>query len=105
MKVMKTMLEMMGHSVLEANTGRKAINLVKSYNGTIHLALLDFILPDMNGDTVYPFLVKTQPEMNTIIISGYAITEPIQKILDAGAKAFMQKPFTMAELSKKTIEF
>ncbi|MCK5835931.1 MAG: response regulator [Desulfobacula sp.] len=101
MDVLKLMLKRMGHNVLTANTGEKAIKLVTSYKGTIHLALLDFILPDMNGDIIYPFLVKNRPEMDTIVLSGYAITEPVQKILNAGAKAFMQKPVTMAELSEK----
>jgi len=104
MDVIKLMLKKMGHKVIEASTGQKAINLAKSYEGTIHLALLDFILPDMNGDIIYPFLIKNHPEMDTIILSGYAITEPVQKILDAGAKAFMQKPVTMAELSEKINE-
>jgi len=104
MDVLKLMLERMGHKVLEANTGKKAINLARSYEGTIHLALLDFILPDMNGDIIYPFLVKNHPEMDTIILSGYAITKPVQKILDVGANAFMQKPVTMAELSEKITE-
>jgi len=101
MRVMKMMLEKMGHRVLGAATGKKAINLVKSYKGSIDLALLDFILPDMNGDIVFPFFVKTHPEMDTIVMSGYAITEPVQKILNGGAKGFIQKPVTMAELSEK----
>ncbi len=67
MKVTKMMLERMGHKVLEANTGKKAINLIKSYKGPIHLTLLDFLLPDMNGDVIYPFLVKTHPEMDVVV--------------------------------------
>jgi len=33
--------------------------------------------------------------------SGYSIDGPVQKILDAGAQDFIQKPFTMADLSQK----
>ncbi len=99
MEVTKMMLEGMGHKVLEANTGRKAIDLVESYKGPIHLTFLDFLLPDINGDVIYPLLAKSHPEMDVIVLSGYALTEPVQKILDAGAKTFLQKPATMAELS------
>jgi len=99
MKVTKMMLEKMGHKVLEANTGKKAIHLIKSYKGPIHLTLLDFLLPDINGDVIYPFLAQSHPEMKVIVLSGYALTKAVQKVLDAGAKAFIQKPVSMAELS------
>ncbi len=100
MKVTKMMLERMGHKVLEANTGKKAINLIKSYKDPIHLTLLDFLLPDINGDVIYPILAKSHPETKVIVLSGYALTEGIQKVLNAGgAKTFIQKPVTMAELS------
>lgn len=101
MRVVKMMLERMGHTVLEADTGEKALDLVKSHNSPIHLVLLDFFLPDKNGDVLYPLLMKERPEMETIVLSGYALTEPVQKILDAGARAFMQKPVTMAALSEQ----
>lgn len=99
--VMKMMLERMGHQVLEAADGETAIGLVKSYGHEIHLALLDFFLPDMNGDLLYPLLTTARPEMETIVLSGYALTGPVQKILDAGARAFIQKPVTMVALSEQ----
>lgn len=101
MRVVKMMLERMGHKVLEADTGEKALALVKSHNSPIHLVLLDFFLPDQNGDILYPLLMAERPEMEVIVLSGYALTEPVQKILNASARAFMQKPVTMAALSEQ----
>jgi len=101
MTVTKTMLERKGYTVLQATTGKEAIELVKSYNGTINIALLDFVLPDMNGDIIYPLIQKHHPDMKVIVLSGYAITGPVQKLMDSGAQAFIQKPVSLKELIQK----
>lgn len=104
MDVTKMMLTRKGYKVLLASTGKEAVELASSNHGKINIALLDFILPDMNGDIIYPLIQKYHPEMKVIILSGYALSDPIQKLLETGAKAFLQKPVTMAELSEKIEE-
>ena len=101
MAVCRMILEGLGYHVLEAETGRKAINVVKTYDGEIDLALLDIVLPDINGNVIYPFLMEARPNLKVIVYSGYSIDGPAQEILDAGAQDFIQKPFTIAELSGK----
>ena len=104
MKVTRMMLERKGYKIFQASTGKEAIEFVKSYKGIINITLLDFILPDMNGDIIFPLIQKNHPETKVIVLSGYAIAEPVQKILDAGAKTFIQKPVAMKELSRKIEE-
>jgi len=99
--VCREMLEMLGYSVLDARTGQEAINLVKSYDGHIDLALLDILLPDMSGNAIYPLLMEARPDLKVIVYSGYSIEGPAEEILHAGAQDFLQKPFSMAELSGK----
>jgi PAS domain S-box-containing protein len=101
MKVSRAMLERMGYRVLEARTGEEAIDVVKTFDGNIDLAMLDILLPGMSGESIYPLLMKARPNLKVIVFSGYSIDGPAQKILDAGAEDFIQKPFTMAELSEK----
>ncbi len=101
MNVCREMLEMLGFRVLEAKTGREAINVVKTYHGDIDLAMLDILLPDMDGNAIYPFLIEARPDLKVIVFSGYSIEGPAQEILDAGAQDFLQKPFTMTTLSEK----
>jgi two-component system, cell cycle sensor histidine kinase and response regulator CckA len=36
-----------------------------------------------------------------IVSSGYSINGPAHEVLDAGAQDFIQKPFSVAEISKK----
>jgi CheY-like chemotaxis protein len=101
MTVCRAILEELGYRVLEAKTGEEAINVVKTYDGDIDLAMLDILLPDMNGNAIYPFLMEARPNLKVIVYSGYSIDGPAEKIIDAGAQDFLQKPFTIAELSEK----
>ena len=55
----------------------------------------------MSGEIIYPLLMKARPNLKVLVFSGYSIDGPVQKILDAGAQGFIQKPFTMADLSQK----
>jgi len=99
--VCRTVLERMGYSVLEARNGQEAIDVVNNFDGNIDLALLDILMPDMSGETIYPLLMKARPDLKVLVFSGYSIDGPVQKVLDAGAEGFMQKPFSMADLSEK----
>ncbi len=101
MTVTKSILERMGYSVLEARTGQEALDVIKTFDGDIDLAMLDILMPGMSGEIIYPLLKKARPNLKVLVFSGYSIDGPVQKILDAGAEDFIQKPFTMADLSEK----
>jgi len=101
MKISRAILERMGYRVLEARTGQEAVDIVKTFDGHIDLALLDILLPDMTGNDIYPLIMEARPDLKVIVFSGYSIDGPAMKILNAGAEDFIQKPFEMAELSEK----
>ena len=97
----RAILESLGYRVLNAQTGQEAIDIAKTFDGDIDLAMLDFLLPDINGDEVYPLLMEARPDLKVLVVSGFAIDEPIKKILDAGAQGFMQKPFSIVKLTEQ----
>jgi len=101
MFVNRAILESLGCRVMEAQTGQEAIDIVKTFDGDIDLAMLDFLLPDINGDEVYPLLMEARPDLKVIVVSSFAIDEPIRKIMDAGAQGFIQKPFSISKLAKQ----
>ena len=96
----RLLLERMGYRVLEARTGQEAVDLAGTFDGNIDLALLDIKLPDMGGEKVYPLLMKARPDLKVIVCSGYSIDGPVQKVLDAGAQAFVQKPYALGPFSE-----
>ena len=58
----------------------------------------------MEAKYVYSEIKSSRPDLKVIIYSGYFLEEPAQKILDAGADGFIQKPFFLNELSRKINE-
>jgi CheY-like chemotaxis protein len=102
--VSRLLLERLGYRVLAVRTGAEAIRISRTFDGTIDLAILDILLPDMNGKAVYPLLMETRPNLKVIVCSSYSLEGPAQEILDAGAQAFVQKPFSGATLSAKMQE-
>ena len=104
MDATRALLERLGYHVLGAKTGNEAINIVKTFDGDIDLAILDIVLPDMNGKSIYPRIMEARPNLKVLVCSGYSIDGPAQEILNAGAQDFIQKPFNMAKLSEKLKE-
>lgn len=73
--------------------------MVRNYDGRIDFALLDVILPDMDGSLIYNELKAVRPEMKVVVCSGFALDGPASEMLEAGAESYIQKPFTVAALS------
>lgn len=101
MDVTRTILKRLGYHVLTARTGMEGVNIGRSYDGDIDLAIIDIYLSDMRGDVIYKLLMKARNNLKVIICSAYTFDDSAQKILNAGAQTFIQKPFRLAMLSEK----
>ena len=90
--------------VRTAETGYDAGMLTEAFRP--NLLILDYLLPDVNGDLVLRRL-RERDELagiQVLIISGVVNQAEIQQLLDSGAAGFMRKPFDVAELLKKVSE-
>jgi len=68
--------------------------------------LLDYMLPDVNGNVVCR-TIKSNPnfeDTRIIIVSGVVKEEEIQDLLESGAEGFIKKPFNIVELTDKIAE-
>jgi len=102
MEITRETLKRLGYTVVEATTGKEALE--KVHTGPIDVALLDIKLPDMSGSQVYPLIMAAKPELKVIVFSGYALDGPAKEIMDAGANGFIQKPFSVGGLSDQIKE-
>jgi len=67
------------------------------------LILLDYMLPDVNGNVVCQ-TIRKNPEFESIriiIVSGVVKQDEIAQLLKSGAQDFIRKPFDVAELTGK----
>ena len=67
------------------------------------LILLDYMLPDVNGNVVCQ-TIRKNPEFENIkiiIVSGVVKQDEIAQLLKSGAQGFIRKPFDVTELTNK----
>jgi PAS domain S-box-containing protein len=104
LKLTRMMLERKGYSVLSAATPAEAIEMVENYTNKIHLLMTDVVMPGMNGRDLARHLTPLYPDIKLLFMSGYtANVIAHQGVLDEGV-AFIQKPFSMKDLSVKVRE-
>ncbi len=94
-------LQEQGYTVLEGSNGEEALQLLRSHTGSIDLLLTDVVMPGMSGKALADQLLRTQPDLRTIFMSGYT-DEAIAHhgVLDPDV-AFLQKPFSPTVLARK----
>jgi two-component system, OmpR family, response regulator len=100
--IVRILEEMLGREdrfeVRTASTGYDAGMMTREFRPNI--LLLDYMLPDLNGNIVCE-RIKSDPELaatRIIVISGEVRREEIDGLLAAGADAFIPKPFQVEEL-------
>jgi DNA-binding response OmpR family regulator len=84
--------------VKTAGTGYDAGLLTESFRP--HLMLLDYMLPDINGNLVCE-RIKANPELKDtkiIIVSGVVNQEEIDALTRSGSDGFIKKPFNLEKL-------
>jgi two-component system, cell cycle sensor histidine kinase and response regulator CckA len=96
-------LRMLGYTVLEADSGAVALAIVETDKRPIHLALLDIMMPEMNGIELAKRLKAKRPDVKALYMSGCndGVTGPSGL---AASEAFIPKPFDRASLARKIRE-
>ena len=98
------MLKKLGYTVFEAKGGREAVKVYKANKDKIDLVILDMIMPDRGGGETYDQMREINPSATVLLSSGYSIDGQATEILERGCNGFIQKPFTIKELSGRIRE-
>ena len=87
-----------GYTVIEAKSGREAVEHYSRKQDEIDLVLLDMVMPEMGGGEVYDSLKALNPEVKVLLASGYSLEGQAREIMKRGCDGFIQKPFSLIEL-------
>ena len=99
-----TMLEGQGYTVRAAVTPGEAIRMAREHQGEIDLLVTDVVMPEMNGRDLAKNLISLYPDLKRLFMSGYTANVIAHHgVLDEGV-CFIQKPFSIEELSAKVRE-
>ena len=103
-KITQTSLETYGYRVLTASDGIEAIALYAQHRHEISIALVDMMMPSMDGPTTIRTLQKINPKVKIIAVSGLISSDKISVVMGTGVKTFLSKPYTAQELLKTLSE-
>lgn len=99
--VLAMSLEHLGYSVTTVGGGREALELFTEDPRAYDLVILDMLMPEYSGEEVFRRMKQIDPQVAVLVISGYTSEDAVEEILRNGGRGFIQKPFTIEELSIK----
>jgi CheY-like chemotaxis protein len=99
-----SVLQDLGYKVLASASPEDALHIGERHSRPIDLLLTDVVMPGMSGREVAEQIVRLQPTVKVLYMSGYTDYAVARHgVLEPGT-AFLQKPFTPANLARKVRE-
>jgi PAS domain S-box-containing protein len=90
---LRYMLKADGHAVVTAASGKEGVGQLHRQH--FDLAIVDLLMPEMNGLQTMAALKELDPELEVIFLTGFASVETSVAALKQGACDYLLKPFTM----------
>lgn len=100
-EVVKNYLELCGYDVIMAKDGLDGVEVFKERQQEISAVLLDMAMPRLSGQEAYVQMQRIDPSIKVVLASGFKQDKRVQDMLGKGIVAFIQKPFSLIELSRK----
>ena len=85
-----------GYSIDTVETGQEALGLIQTHH--YDFVFTDLKMPEMDGVDVCKGVKHIRPDIDVIIITGYASVETAVETMKYGAMDYVEKPFTEDEL-------
>ncbi|OGR73752.1 MAG: histidine kinase [Elusimicrobia bacterium GWC2_65_9] len=85
-----------GYCVDTVQTGQEALGLLQSHH--YDFVFTDLKMPAMDGMDVVKSVKAVRPDIDVVVITGYATVETAVECMKVGAMDYVQKPFTEDEL-------
>ena len=103
-KVVRTVAEAilceMGYDVVCVASGAEGVEYYRRHAAQVDLVLLDMVMPEMGGRECFRRLRQIDPKVRALLSTGFGRNEKAQEILNDGVRGFVQKPYTVRELSQ-----
>jgi nitrogen-specific signal transduction histidine kinase/ActR/RegA family two-component response regulator len=91
-------LQAFGYRTLTANDGAEAVAIYVQYRHKISAVLTDMAMPLMDGAATIRALLKVNPDIKIVAVSGLQSNGSIAKASNAGVRHFLTKPYTAGTL-------
>ena len=97
---LKSFLNLQGdvEVVGEAENGREGVDLALELRPDV--VVMDLVMPELDGVQATLELLKEWPEAKILVLTSYLDNEKIYPVIEAGAKGYMLKTSSAAEILK-----
>jgi two-component system, cell cycle sensor histidine kinase and response regulator CckA len=102
--LMTDFLAGLGYTIMESGSGRSALEMVDKQSVAVQALITDIMMPGMGGRELANKLMAALPKLRVLYISGYTHDSAVQTRVLKEGESFLQKPFMLAELSRKLRE-
>lgn len=98
-KLVRKLLEMLGCSVIEAPSGREALNLWSGISDQVALVVSDIVMPEgVSGWDLAKELHHHHPALGILLTSGYDELPEEHGLHKSPRIAYLQKPYEVRTL-------
>ena len=97
-------LKLQGYTVMEAKDGVDALAVATKTDSAIDLVITDVVMPNMSGGQLAKEMEVIHPLTKVLFVSGYAGKTVMDHRVTDLETNFLQKPFTLGQLSAKVRE-
>ena len=97
--VASSMLSRLGYEVVQASSAEDAVERYRAEWPSIDLAVIDMVMPRVGGRECFLALKAINPSVVAVLSTGYGLNGKAQELVDEGMRGFIQKPYTLQDLS------
>ena len=94
----RQMLETLGHEVTVCEDAQAGVETYQANSTSFDLVLMDLTTPRLSAREALARILEANPAAHVVLYSGYTAGAETQRLLAAGAKAFLSKPFRLEQL-------
>ena len=98
-EITRIALERLGYTVVEADCGAEALEVLKNRGKAIDLMLSDVIMPGISLDELHRDALVLVPELKIIYMSGYSDDNIKREGQPGKSTPFISKPFSLSDLA------
>ena len=97
-QLVSKVIEQLGFTAVTAPDGPIAITLAHTHRADLVCAVLDIMMPQMDGITAASAIQQIVPHVPLVLMSGYSTTQVIAQASAVQIAGFLPKPFTLGQL-------
>jgi DNA-binding response OmpR family regulator len=100
-KLIRQALEPHGCTILEAGGGEQALSIAAVHEGKIDIAIVDFVMPGLNGLDLALQMERDFPALKTLYVSSAIESIGMVSILRHAPERVLLKPFTAEQIVER----